>query len=225
MEEIMIDISNLRCSKRLSCYPKSWDAWLRRGWHGVNIDSWASLYMPAKLSSDLLFFKHLGERTDHHIDFSWVIRRMQRKAVADLIRNQHLLPWTKKNVAEHFFVERRGQSELMLTDREHPIPVSQIKSMVLMAIEAGNFELARKRLVFCWLVPTVLCTKKTHTSLPSRCKDLSLPYLRYAIEVDGIPVELVRIDGTAIDPTSYSTQDLLEDMKAIPARGALIETP
>ncbi|WP_394658460.1 hypothetical protein [uncultured Novosphingobium sp.] len=116
--------------------------------------------MPAKLSSDLLFFKHLGERTDHHIDFSGVIRRMQREAVADLIRNQHLLPWTKKNVAEHFFVERRGQSELMLTDREHPIPVSQIKSMVLMAIEAGNFELARKRLVFCWLVPTVLCTKK-----------------------------------------------------------------
>ncbi|WP_404478586.1 hypothetical protein [Novosphingobium sp. BL-52-GroH] len=219
----MNDMSTTPLQDKLTVYPAKWDIWLDRGWHGVGIDAWAGLYMPGKLSAELLFLKHLGETTGHETDFTGVIRRMQREAVADLIRNQHLLPWTRKRADEHFFVERRGDAVLDLSDREHALPVSQVKSMVLMAVEAGDMELACKRLVFAWLVPTVLCTKTTHKALPNRCTDLSLPYMRYA-QVDGAPLELVRIDGRIIDPATYSAGQLLDDLRAIPGLKSVIDS-
>lgn len=62
----------------------------------------------------------------------------------------------------------REDRTVVLIDREHALPVSQVKSVVLMAVAEGDMTLAKKRLTFAWLVPTVLCSSETHRSLTAR---------------------------------------------------------
>jgi|GEM_PF-3535462 hypothetical protein len=189
-----------------------WSAWLDRGWHGVRVEAWAGLYLPAKLDADIRFLNLLVDKVP---DFSRVAQRMRRESVGDLIRDQHLLPWTSKSRPQ-FFSERRGDQPLDLKEREHAFPVSQVKSLILMALEAGDVEQARKRLVYCWLIPTVLCTKDTHRRLPARCEDFDRPYDRYSKRHDGMQdLMLRRFDGAAVDPDAYGRADLLKDLSAI----------
>lgn len=213
----MNDMSFPPHTSTLASYPEKWDAWLERGWHNVRVADWAGLYMPGKLSADLLFLRELARITkdmaaEGGADFAGVIRRMQRDTVASLLRSQHLLPWNVKKMNQHFFAEVQGEKQLVLSDREHALPVAQLASMVLMAIEAGDEEQAHKRLLFAWMVPTVMCTAVTHKAMIGRCTDFLRPYSRYA-GIEG--VELLRVDGTRIDPARYTSHDLIADLGSI----------
>ena len=188
--------------------PPEWPAWLDRGWHGVRTGEWAGLYLPAKLDADLRFLSHLVKLMP---DFDRVAQRLQREVVGDLIRMQHLLPWHDKKRPQ-FFREKRGSEALLLKDREHAFPVSQVKSLVLMAMQDNDVEQARKRLIYFWLVPTVLCTSETHKRLPKRCSDFRYPYLRYA-SVEGLRLE--RFDGAEVDPATYDAYQLLDELQLI----------
>lgn len=189
-----------------------WSAWLERGWHGVGVGEWTGLYLPAKLAADVRFLDLLVDQVP---GFSRVAQRMRREAVGDLIRQQHLLPWTSK-ARPQFFSEQRAGRTLDLREREHGFPVSQVKSLVLMAIRDGDVEQARKRLVYCWLVPTVLCTRETHRLLPSRCEDFDRPYDRYSRRHEGLEdLTLRRFDGATIDPNAYGREDLLTDLRSL----------
>lgn len=220
----MNDMSFPSRTSTLAAYPEKWDAWLERGWHDVRVADWAGLYMPGKLSADLLFLRELGRITrdmaaDGGPDFAGVTRRMQRDTVASLLRSQHLLPWNAKTLNQHFFAETQGDKPLVLSDREHALPIAQLASMVLMAIEAGDEEQARKRLLFAWLIPTVMCSKITHKAMVGRCMDFTRPYSRYA----GIAgVELQRIDGARIDPARYTAHDLIADLASIPGLSPIV---
>lgn len=197
-----------------------WSAWLERGWHGVKVGEWASLYLPAKLDADIRFLNLLVDKVP---DFARVAQRMRREAVGDLIRAQHLLPWTSK-ARPQFFSEQREGRQLELQEREHAFPVSQVKSLVLMAIQDGDVEQARKRLVYCWLIPTVYCTKETHRSLPSRCEDFDRPFDRYSKRHLGMnDLALRRFDGTIVDPDTYSRSQLLEDLRSIDQLRTIID--
>lgn len=200
----------------------NWSAWLERGWHGVKVAEWASLYLPAKLDADIRFLDLLVEQVPA---FARVAQRHRRETVGDLVRDQYLLPWTRKKNPQ-FFAEQRAGLNLHLTDCEHGFPVAQIKSLVLMALEAGDVELARKRLVYCWLIPTVHCTNETHRSLPRRCTDFDRPLDRYSMRheklqqlalrsFDGIATNIRRFDGTIIDPDHYSRSQTLDDLSSI----------
>lgn len=189
-----------------------WSAWLDRGWHGVKAGEWAGLYLPAKLEADIRFLNLLVDQVP---DFARVAQRLRREAVGDLIREQHLLPWTSK-ARPQFFTEQRDSQQLELKEREHAFPVSQVKSLVLMALEAGDVEQARKRLVYCWLIPTVHCTGETHRALPSRCEDFDRPFDRYSKRHENMgSLSLRRFDGAIVDPGVYSRTDLLEDLRTI----------
>ncbi|PBN43105.1 hypothetical protein [Sphingobium sp. D43FB] len=189
-----------------------WSAWLDRGWHGVKVADWAGLYLPAKLDADVRFLSLLVDKMPN---FGRVAQRMRREAVGDLIRAQHLLPWTSK-ARPQFFSEQRDGRQLVLKEREHAFPVSQVKSLVLMAMRDGDIEQARKRLLYCWLIPTVFCTRETHKSLPSRCEDFDRPYDRYSNRHDGLEdLKLLRFDGSVLDPDTYSRAHLLEDLQSI----------
>ncbi|WP_030539311.1 hypothetical protein [Sphingobium sp. DC-2] len=189
-----------------------WSAWLERGWHGVKVAEWAGLYLPAKLDADIRFLNLLVDKVP---DFARVAQRMRREAVGDLIRDQHLLPWTSK-ARPQFFSEHRDGHQLELKDREHAFPVSQVKSLVLMALEEGDIEQARNRLVYCWLIPTVHCTNQTHRALPSRCENFDRPFDRYSSRHEKMgDLSLRRFDGTIIDPDAYSRSHLLEDLRTI----------
>jgi len=200
----------------------SWSAWLERGWHGVKVAEWAGVYLLAKLDADIRFLDLLVEQVP---TFARVAQRHRREAVGDLVRDQYLLPWTSKRNPQ-FFAEHRASLDLRLTDREHGFPVAQIKSLVLMALEAGDVEQARKRLVYCWLIPTVHCTNETHRSLPRRCADFDRPLDRYSMRheklqqlalrsFDDIAMNVRRFDGTVIDPDHYSRSQMLDDLSSI----------
>lgn len=196
-----------------------WSAWLNGGWHGVTVGEWASIYLPSKLEADINFLCRLVKT---HPGFARAAQRHQREAVGQLVRGQHLLPWTTKSKPQ-FFTERRADLSIKPTDCEHGFPVSQIKSLVLMALEAVDIEQARKRLVYCWLVPTVFCTNVTHCALPRRCEDFDRPLDRYssrhkklqetANEFEGRPMTIHRFDGTVINPDDYSRSQLLRDLR------------
>lgn len=197
-----------------------WSAWLDRGWHGVKAGDWASHYLPTKLDADIRFLDRLAKETP---DFARVAQRMRREAVGDLIRAQHLLPWTSK-ARPQFFSEWRGGRSLDLKEREHAFPVSQVKSLVLMALRDGDAEQARKRLVYCWLIPTVLCSRDTHRALPRRCENFDHPYDRYSSRHAGLEdLVLLRFDGAHLDPGSYTRMQLLEDLRAIEALRPIVE--
>lgn len=112
----------------------------------------------------------------------------------------------------------REDRTVVLKDREHALPVSQVKSVVLMAVAEGDMPLAKKRLTFAWLVPTVLCSSETHRSLTARCDDFERRYLRYA-GIEGL--SLVSMDGQVIDPATYTREQLLDDLSAIPVLKAI----
>lgn len=197
-----------------------WSAWLDRGWHGVRAGEWAALYLPAKIDADIRFLDRLAEETPV---FARVAQRMRREAVGDLVRAQHLLPWTSK-ARPQFFSERRGDRPLDLKEREHAFPVSQVKSLVLMAMRDGDAEQARKRLVYCWLIPTVLCSRETHRMLPLRCEDFARPYDRYSSRHAGMEDLLLRrFDGVLLDPDDYCRMQLLEDLRAIDALRPIVD--
>ncbi|MFN3676353.1 MAG: hypothetical protein ACK4TC_10260 [Sphingomonas pseudosanguinis] len=199
-----------------------WSEQLERGWHGVKVADWAGLYLPAKLDADIRFLDLLVQKVP---TFARVAQRRRREAVGDLMRDQYLLPWTRKKCPQFFTEERAGQP-IELKDVEHGFPVAQVKSLVLMAIEDGDVEQARKRLVYCWLIPTVNCTNITHRALPGRCEDFDRPLDRYSTRhaklqeltsyhFQGAPMILRRFDGAIIDPDTYSRAQLLEDLRTI----------
>ncbi len=191
-----------------SFVPSSWVDWLRRGWHSVNTEEWLKGYLLAKLDADLAFVRQLASE---RADFRRMTQRLEREVIGDLIRAQHHLPWHTKR-RKQFFVEEREGQQLILNQREHALPVSQVNSLVLMAVEQGDMEMARKRFTFAWLIPTVLCSVETHRSLPTACADFDLPYQRYQ-GIEGL--RLIRFDGAKIDPARYSKDDLLSDLAAI----------
>lgn len=199
-----------------------WSEQLERGWHGVKVADWAGLYLPAKLDADIRFLDLLVQKVP---TFARVAQRRRREAVGDLMRDQYLLPWTRKKCPQFFTEERAGQT-IELKDVEHGFPVAQVKSLVLMALEAGDVEQARKRLVYCWLIPTVNCTNITHRALPGRCENFDRPLDRYssrhaklqdlaARQFQGTPMTLRRFDGALIDPDTYSRAQLLDDLRTI----------
>ncbi|NLS25317.1 hypothetical protein S2M10_02810 [Sphingomonas sp. S2M10] len=200
----------------------SWSAWLDRGWHGVNVSEWTGLYLPAKLDADIRFLNLLVEKVP---SFARVAQRYRREAVGDLARGQYLLPWTSKKNPQ-FFTEERASQQIKLEDCEHGFPVAQIKSLVLMALEAGDVDQARKRLVYCWLIPTVHCTNATHRSLPPRCENFERPLDRYSARhpklqdladrsFEGVAMNVRRFDGTLINPDDYSRAQMLDDLRTI----------
>ncbi|CAM3225253.1 hypothetical protein [Sphingomonas zeae] len=200
----------------------SWSKQLDRGWHGVKVADWAGLFLPAKLDADIRFLNLLVDKVP---SFARVAQRRRRDAVGRLARDQYLLPWTRKSQPQ-FFVEERAGLEPALKDVEHGFPVAQVQSLVLMALEAGDVEQARKRLVYCWLIPTVHCTNITHRALPGRCEDFDRPLDRYSKrhqklqeladgEFQGVAMTLRRYDGAPIDPDTYSRAQLLDDLRTI----------
>ncbi|WP_084582914.1 hypothetical protein [Sphingomonas azotifigens] len=200
----------------------TWSRQLDIGWHGVTINEWAGLYLPAKLDADLRFLDLLAEKVPA---FKRVAQRRRRDAVGRLARDQYILPWTRKDKPK-FFTEKRGDLQLGLKDVEHGFPVAQIQSIVLMALEAGDVEQARKRLLYCWLIPTIHCTHETHRALPRRCGDFERPLERYSERHEslrrlaeeryhGTPLTLRRFDGVIIDPDQYSRSQMLEDLRSI----------
>lgn len=199
-----------------------WSEQLDRGWHGVKVADWAGLYLPAKLDADIRFLDLLVEKVP---TFARVAQRRRREAVGDLMRDQYLLPWTRKKCPQFFTEERAGQM-LDLKDVEHGFPVAQVKSLVLMALESGDVEQARKRLIYCWLIPTINCTSITHRALPARCEDFDRPLDRYSRRHEklqvlaqqhfhGVAMTLRRFDGTVIDPDQYSRSQMLVDLRSI----------
>lgn len=199
-----------------------WSEQLDRGWHGVKVADWAGLYLPAKLDADIRFLDLLVEKVP---TFARVAQRRRREAVGDLMRDQHLLPWTRKKCPQ-FFTEERADQMLALKDVEHGFPVAQVKSLVLMALASGDVEQARKRLIYCWLIPTINCTSITHRALPARCEDFDRPLDRYSkrhekLQVlaqqhfQGVAMTLRRHDGTVIDPDQYSRSQMLVDLRSI----------
>lgn len=199
-----------------------WSEQLERGWHGVKVADWAGLYLPAKLDADIRFLDLLVDKVPI---FTRVAQRRRREAVGDLMRDQYLLPWTRKKYPQFFTEERAGQP-IDLKDVEHGFPVSQAKSLVLMALEANDVEQARKRLVYCWLIPTVNCTNVTHRALPGRCENFDRPLDRYSKrherlqdlanrQFHGEAMSLRRFDGTVVDPDQYSRSEMLDDLRSI----------
>lgn len=195
-------------STKAADVPSQWTDWLNNGWHKVKAADWAERYLPTKLEADLSF---LAKLVDTAPDYGRMAQRMQREVVGDLIRMQHVLPWhTKKR--PQFFKEKQVDLSGELGDREHAFPVSQVKSLVLMAIVEGDFDQAYKRLIYCWLIPTVLCTNATHRKLPARCDDFRYPYKRYA-SIGRL--NLWRFDGVEINPAHYDVVQLLNDLSAV----------
>lgn len=199
-----------------------WSRQLDCGWHGVKVADWAGLYLPAKLDADIRFLDLLVEKVPM---FARVAQRRRREAVGNLVRDQYLLPWTRKKYPQFFTEERTGQP-IVLRDVEHGFPVAQAKSLVLMALEAGDVEQARKRLVYCWLIPTVNCTNATHRALAARCENFDRPLDRYSSRhgklqsvaeqhFNGAAMVLRRFDGAIIDPDQYSRSQMLEDLRSI----------
>lgn len=148
----------------------------------MTIDEWAEFYLPERLKAGISYLDLLAGKMPN---FARLAQRMRREVVGDLIRSQHLLPWTSK-ARPQFFSEQRTDRQQHLKEREHAFPVSQVKSLVMMAIRDGDVEQARKRLVYCWLIPTVLCSKETHAALPRRCEDFDRPYDRYSRRHQGL---------------------------------------
>ena len=211
--------------------PAIWSEQLNRGWHGVKAADWAGIYLPAKLDADVHFLDQLEQEVP---TFARVAQRGRRDAVGRLMRGQYLLPWTRKKCPQFFAEQRAGQS-LELKDVEHGFPVSQANSLVLMALEAGDIEQARKRLIYCWLIPTVHCTHVTHRSLPSRCEDFDRPLDRYSMRHErlkdlaewhfhGAAMTLRRFDGTVIDPDRYSRSQMLDDLRSIKELRPIIDS-
>lgn len=207
-----------------------WSDRLDCGWHGVKVADWAGLYLPAKLDADIRFLDLLVDKMPI---FARVAQRRRREAVGDLMRDQYLLPWTRKKYPQFFTEERAGQP-VVLKDVEHGFPVAQAKSLVLMALEAGDVEQARKRLVYCWLIPTVNCTKVTHGALAARCENFDRPLDRYSRRheklqqvaeqhFDGAAMTLRRFDGTVIDPDQYSRSQMLDDLRSIEQLRSIID--
>ena len=199
-----------------------WSEQLNRGWHGVTVADWVGLYLPAKLDADIRFLDLLVDKVP---TFARVAQRRRREAVGDLMRDQYLLPWTRKKYLQ-FFAEIRAGQPIVLKDVEHGFPVAQAKSLVLMALEAGDVEQARKRLVYCWLIPTVNCTNVTHRALAARCENFDRPLDRYSSRHEklqqvaeqhfhGAAMTLRRFDGTVIDPDQYSRSQMLDDLRSI----------
>lgn len=209
----------------------SWSKQLDRGWHGVKVAEWAGLFLPAKLEADIRFLKLLVEKAP---DFARVAQRHRRDAVERLARDQYLLPWTRKSQPQFFVEDREGQ-QLALKDVEHGFPISQIKSLVLMALDQGDIEQARKRLVYFWLIPTVHCTNVTHRALPSRCENFDRPFDRYSNrhqklkdladkEFNGASMKVLKFDGVNVDPDTYSRNQLLNDLRTIEQLGPVIDS-
>ena len=199
-----------------------WSKQLERGWHGVKVAAWVDHYLTAKLDADIRFLDLLVREVP---TFSRVAQRRRRDAVEKLMRDQYLLPWTRKKYPQ-FFAEKRAGQPIKLTDVEHGFPIAQAKSLVLMALEDGDVEQARKRLVYCWLIPTVNCANITHRTLPARCENFDRPLDRYSPrheklqnlanhKFQGTPMTLKRFDGAIVDPETYSRTQLLEDLRMI----------
>lgn len=211
-----------------------WEKWLFRGWHGVRAVDWFDNYMLPKFESDMAFLDNLVDTP-----LKRAVQRERRNAVERLLRFQHMLPWDSSRRPQ-FFTEFRDDGE-PLSDKEHALPISQLKSLILMAwgdkdfadsADAGSAatssaiaikvnsvrahlnQEAERRLLFAWICPTVRCTKKTHQQLSRgekrRCNDFSRPLSRY----EG--VTLLRFDGEKINPTTYSLDDMLIDLRRIP---------
>jgi len=208
----------------------TWSEQLDRGWHGVKVADWAGLYLPAKLDADIRFLDLLVEKVP---TFARVAQRRRREAVGDLVRDQYLLPWTRKKCPQ-FFTEIRAGQPIVLKDVEHGFPVAQVKSLVLMALETGDVEQARKRLIYCWLIPTINCTSITHRALPARCEDFDRPLDRYSNRHEkpqvlaqqhfqGVAMTLHRYDGAVIDPDKYSRSQMLDDLRVIEQLGPIID--
>lgn len=225
------DVADDRGAASTTADPRAvWAEQLDRGWHGVKVADWAGLYLPAKLDADIRFLDLLVDKVP---TFARVAQRRRREAVGDLVRDQYLLPWTRKK-APQFFTEERAGQQIALKDVEHGFPVAQVKSLVLMALEAGDVEQARKRLVYCWLIPTVHCTNITHRALPGRCEDFDRPLDRYSKrhqklqeladgEFQSVAMTLRRFDGALVDPDTYSRAQLLDDLRTIDQLSPIVD--
>ncbi|WP_300974504.1 hypothetical protein [Sphingomonas sp. LHG3406-1] len=189
--------------------PPEWSEWLIRGWHGITATEWAREYMPRKLASDLSTYENLEADRPR---FARALRRQRRNTVADLLRFQHHLPWDRSG-AIRFFREATAEPHSR-TEKEHALPVSQLKSLVLMALEDRDQEQALRRLWFGWLCPTIEVSSATHRLISKgqerRCTSFDFPLSRYR----GIP--LIRFDGVAVDASTYSIAELLRDLGAVP---------
>ncbi len=99
------------------------------------------------------------------------------------------------------------------TELDHPIPVSQLVSLVQMAFCKDNFDQAEKRLFFAWLCPPVLVTPKTHKFIGAgrarRCDDFKYPLCRYKT------IELFKFDGNPVDPQTYTWSHLISDLAKV----------
>ena len=191
--------------------PPGWHAWLDRGWNGVSAADWVRIWLPSQLASN---FATLGALEKEHSSFARVVRREKRNVLDKLIRSQHLLPWFSKKRTPFF---REGSLSVIgngvETAFDHPIPVMQLKSLIEMAVAYDGMVQAIERLVFAWLCPPALLTagvKGTHAKITrgeSRlCHNFDLPLSRY----NG--VNIIKFDGTAVDASSYTRNNLVEDL-------------
>lgn len=104
-------------------------------------------------------------------------RRERRNAVEQLLWFQHMLPWDSSKRTQFFYeVPEDGGA---LSDKEHALRISQLKSLILMAWDGrhGNEGLkepadnkahlaeAERRLLLAWFCPTVRCTNRAHRAL------------------------------------------------------------
>lgn len=196
--------------------PPEWNAWLKRGWHGVRAAAWMAIWLPRVVAE----LKQLDELAARNPTFFRVIRREKRNVLQKFIRAQHLLPWFSKKrmpfFREHAIEVRKSVPK---TAFDHAIPVLQLKSLVEMAVMQANEEQAVLRLKFGWLCPPVLIRDETHTRITRgenrTCPDFDKPLSRYR------GMQLIKFDDEKVDPDKYTRCDLAADLTAIKELGDL----
>jgi hypothetical protein len=194
--------------------PPTWISWLEQGWHGVRAADWVDGYMYPKLRSDLAFLDTLKSGA-----LGRAAQRLRRDAVERLLRFQHMMPWDSSRRPQFFRELALGGAPL--ADKEHPFPIGQLKSLVLMALdEDADVAEAERRLLFAWLCPTVRCTSATHRELSRGqnrwCRDFDRPLSRYS------GIRLVAWDGVEIRPDEYKLEDLFASLSRIEPLAPLV---
>jgi hypothetical protein len=188
--------------------PIEWEQWLSAGWHHTSAVEWAETWLPKRLTGELALLE--GMAAENPI-FEGVLQRERRNTVDRLIRFQYHLPWASKSLPP--FARELGSPRDTDLELEHAIPVKQLRTFVLMAIDTGNLEEAKRRLKFSWLCPMVLASQETHRAIskgPNRlCHDFLFPFGRYS----GRMIEIY--NGQKIPAEKYGLRALLQDLAAI----------